>query len=109
MRADGEGVRIVIQDEGEGMAPEVLERIRKPYFTTKAGGTGLGVAVARGIIEQHGGRIEYFERRRAGNDGHDSPSDEAEAVLSFAESAASSDAVEARRAMSARSAAAVAR
>jgi hypothetical protein len=41
------------------MAPEVLDRIRKPYFTTKVGGTGLGVAVARGIIEQHGGRLEY--------------------------------------------------
>jgi signal transduction histidine kinase len=53
------GVRIVVHDDGEGMAPEVLERIRKPYFTTKVGGTGLGVAVARGIIEQHGGRLEY--------------------------------------------------
>jgi signal transduction histidine kinase len=54
-----DGVRIVVQDEGEGMAPEVLERIRKPYFTTKVGGTGLGVAVARGIIDQHGGHLEF--------------------------------------------------
>jgi signal transduction histidine kinase len=61
MAVSGErdGVRIVVQDEGEGMTPEVLERIRKPYFTTRVGGTGLGVAVARGIIEQHGGRLEY--------------------------------------------------
>ena len=44
------------------MTPEVLERIRKPYFTTKEGGTGLGVAVARGLVEQHGGRLEYQER-----------------------------------------------
>ena len=36
-----------------------LDRIRKPYFTTKEGGTGLGVAVARGLIEQHGGRLEF--------------------------------------------------
>ena len=54
-----DGVRIVVQDEGEGMTAEVVERIRRPYFTTKVGGTGLGVTVARGIIEQHGGRLEY--------------------------------------------------
>jgi len=54
-----EGARITVHDDGVGMTPEVLERIRKPYFTTKEGGTGLGVAVARGIVEQHGGRIEF--------------------------------------------------
>jgi signal transduction histidine kinase len=52
------GARLTVRDEGAGMTPEVLERIRKPYFTTKEGGTGLGVAVARGLIEQHGGRLE---------------------------------------------------
>jgi len=53
-----EGVRITVRDDGVGMTPEVLDRIRKPYFTTKEGGTGLGVAVARGLVEQHGGRME---------------------------------------------------
>ena len=51
--------RIAVRDEGPGMTPEVLDRIRKPYFTTKEGGTGLGVAVARGLVEQHGGRLEF--------------------------------------------------
>ncbi len=53
------GGRITVQDDGVGMTPDVLERIRKPYFTTKEGGTGLGVAVARGLVEQHGGRLEF--------------------------------------------------
>jgi signal transduction histidine kinase len=50
---------ITVRDDGVGMTPEILERIRKPHFTTKEGGTGLGVAVARGLVEQHGGRLEF--------------------------------------------------
>lgn len=56
--ADGAGV-VKIMDRGAGMTPEVLERIRRPYFTTKVGGTGLGIAVARGIVEQHGGNVRF--------------------------------------------------
>jgi signal transduction histidine kinase len=50
---------LTVNDDGVGMSSDVLERIRKPYFTTKEGGTGLGVAVARGLVEQHGGRLEF--------------------------------------------------
>jgi signal transduction histidine kinase len=46
-------------DRGAGMSRDVLERIQKPYFTTREGGTGLGVAVARGLVEQHGGHLAY--------------------------------------------------
>ena len=53
-----ESARVTVHDDGVGMTPEVLDRIRKPYFTTKDGGTGLGVAVARGIVEQHGGHMD---------------------------------------------------
>jgi signal transduction histidine kinase len=63
---DCEGARLTVRDEGVGMTPDVLERIRKPYFTTKEGGTGLGLAVARGLIEQHGGRLEFKSAPRTG-------------------------------------------
>jgi two-component system, NtrC family, sensor histidine kinase HydH len=48
-----------VVDRGQGMTADVLERIRKPYYTTREGGTGLGVAVSRGLIEQHGGQLRY--------------------------------------------------
>jgi signal transduction histidine kinase len=63
---DCEGARLTVRDEGVGMTPEVLDRIRKPYFTTKEGGTGLGLAVARGLVEQHGGSLEFKSTPRGG-------------------------------------------
>jgi signal transduction histidine kinase len=63
---DCDGSRITVRDEGVGMTPEVLDRIRKPYFTTKEGGTGLGLAVARGLVEQHGGSLEFRSAPRSG-------------------------------------------
>jgi len=56
--SDGAAV-IRVMDRGAGMGPEIIERIRKPYYTTKEGGSGLGIAVARGIIEQHGGALRF--------------------------------------------------
>lgn len=59
-KACGDGSAVVrIMDRGAGMTPDVLDRIRKPYFTTKEGGSGLGIAIARGIIEQHGGTLRF--------------------------------------------------
>lgn len=53
------GVRIRVLDNGAGMAPAVMARVFEPFFSTKPGdqGTGLGLAVAKGIIEAHGGQI----------------------------------------------------
>lgn len=56
--ADGAAV-VRVMDRGAGMGPEILDRIRKPYYTTKEGGSGLGIAIARGIIEQHGGSLRF--------------------------------------------------
>jgi signal transduction histidine kinase len=50
---------IKVIDQGEGMSPEVLERVKRPYYTTREGGTGLGIAVARALVEQHGGQLAF--------------------------------------------------
>ena len=49
---------IEIADGGPGIPPEVLEKIFTPFFTTKARGTGLGLAVVRKVMDRHRGRVE---------------------------------------------------
>lgn len=51
-------VEVCVQDTGVGMAREVLENIFHPFFTTKDAGTGLGLMVTHGIIQDHEGWIE---------------------------------------------------
>ena len=51
-------VRIEVIDTGPGMSREVLGKVFNPYFTTKAGGSGLGLPTARRLIEEHGGRLD---------------------------------------------------
>ncbi len=53
----GRKVVMAVTDTGPGIPPDVQRRIFEPFFTTKTKGTGLGLAVARRIIEEHGGAI----------------------------------------------------
>lgn len=53
-------LHISVKDNGEGIAPEMQERIFVPNFTTKSSGTGLGLAMCKGIVEQAKGKI-WFE------------------------------------------------
>jgi signal transduction histidine kinase len=56
-------VAFAVEDSGPGFPREIAARALEPFFTTRAEGTGLGLALARSIAELHGGRIEIDERR----------------------------------------------
>ncbi len=52
------GIEIIVADNGPGIAPENLQKIREPLYTTKSFGTGLGLPAAEKVVEQHGGGLE---------------------------------------------------
>lgn len=54
-RPDGEGISVLLNDNGPGIPAELRERIFDPFFTTRAQGTGLGLAVARAVARAHNG------------------------------------------------------
>ncbi|MGO4304667.1 sensor histidine kinase [Cupriavidus sp. RAF12] len=59
---DRQAVKLSIADNGPGFAPRILSRAFEPYVTTKAKGTGLGLAMVKKIIDEHGARIELRNR-----------------------------------------------
>jgi two-component system cell cycle sensor histidine kinase/response regulator CckA len=63
----GAHVQIEVRDTGTGMRPDVLPRIFEPFFTTKGeSGTGLGLMIAKELIEQAGGRIRVESQYEQG-------------------------------------------
>jgi signal transduction histidine kinase len=57
-----DAVWLQVADTGEGIAPEVQERLFEPYFSTKTDGTGLGLAITRAVVDAHGGSLQVESR-----------------------------------------------
>jgi signal transduction histidine kinase len=62
---DGQ-VEILVDDAGPGIPPGEREKVFEPYFTTKDGGTGLGLALVYKIVAEHGGRVEIHDSPAGG-------------------------------------------
>ncbi len=60
------GVAVTVSDRGPGVSDSDLERIFEPYFSTSSGGTGLGLPIARRIVQEHGGSITAATRPGGG-------------------------------------------
>ncbi|OHB48650.1 MAG: hypothetical protein A2Y10_12280, partial [Planctomycetes bacterium GWF2_41_51] len=67
-RTDEEAVIIMVGDTGPGIAENILDSIRQPFFTTKpaGSGTGLGLFIVRGIIENHKGKLKIENKSTGG-------------------------------------------
>ena len=63
-------VHLSLSDDGRGMPPQMMEHVFEPLFTTKKSGTGLGLALARNVVEQHGGSIFVESREGEGSTFH---------------------------------------
>ena len=65
-----EALRVTVRDTGEGIRREDLAHVFDPFFTTKDYGTGLGLSVVHGIIQEHGGQIEVESEPQKGTAFH---------------------------------------
>ncbi|MBA3962716.1 MAG: PAS domain-containing protein [Chthoniobacterales bacterium] len=63
-------LRITVQDDGTGIKPEDVPHVFDPFFTTKDYGTGLGLSVVHGIVQEHGGQIEVESELERGTSFH---------------------------------------
>ena len=65
-RIEEPNVLLTVEDNGPGIAPEILPRLFEPFFTTKTAGTGLGLSIAYSLVEANGGHLEALPPARGG-------------------------------------------
>lgn len=63
-----DSVEVHVTDTGPGIPPEAMDKLFQPYYSTKKGGTGLGLPTSRRIIEEHGGTIRVHSELERGTD-----------------------------------------
>jgi signal transduction histidine kinase len=70
LKEEQDGLRIVVSDTGHGIRRENIARVFEPFFTTKGNlGTGIGLWVARQLVERHGGQISISSSTERGDSG----------------------------------------
>ncbi|HXZ80986.1 MAG TPA: ATP-binding protein [Terriglobales bacterium] len=69
-RRDTDCVEVIVQDQGKGIPPEIQDRIFNLYFTTKKGGSGIGLAMAYRVMQLHNGSIEFKSQEGIGTSFH---------------------------------------
>jgi signal transduction histidine kinase len=65
---DSKRMLIEVEDEGDGIAPDMRQKVFEPFFTTKPGGTGLGLAICNSIVKRYNGEI-WIEQAESGGAG----------------------------------------
>lgn len=64
--ADSQGMFVTVKDHGAGMDGETMAHLFEPFYTTKSGGTGLGMPIAKKIFEEHGGTLVISSKTGGG-------------------------------------------
>jgi signal transduction histidine kinase len=63
---DGGEAMLLVRDNGPGIAVDQMDRVFQPFFTTKPGGLGMGLAICRSIVDFHGGAISVANNQEKG-------------------------------------------
>jgi signal transduction histidine kinase len=59
VRREGDGALITVRDQGAGIPPDIRDKVFNLYFTTKKGGSGIGLAMAYRVVQLHHGTVEF--------------------------------------------------